>query len=257
MKTIQKIISIFISIAFTPMAVAAINLVEITPKDIINYAESAAGSKYKLGYSQWDPDNREWGGVDCGGLVQKAWRWPTPLNYKTKMKDSYKVQGQTVPGKLFTGAMLEVKKHKLPWTMSSQLNTAQIGDSFTFYNGGETGHTLLVAGAINDDGKVKSLEARSSKYGVGYFERTISELEGKKYKLLRRNNVKGRSQTSPSPISSTTQSGNATYHTIKKGDTLWAISKQHKVSIGHILKLNPKVAKNPSVIQIGAKIRIK
>lgn len=47
----------------------------------------------------------------------------------------------------------------------------------------------------------------------------------------------------------------ATYHTIKKGETLWELSRKYKTSLANILKLNAKL--DPKNIKVGTKVRIK
>ena len=46
------------------------------------------------------------------------------------------------------------------------------------------------------------------------------------------------------------------YYTVKKGDTLGAIARQFNISLNKLLGLNPDI-KNPNLIQIGQKIRVK
>ena len=46
------------------------------------------------------------------------------------------------------------------------------------------------------------------------------------------------------------------YHTVKSGDSLSAIAKRYKVSLKDLLARNPQI-KNPNIISIGQKIRIK
>jgi len=48
---------------------------------------------------------------------------------------------------------------------------------------------------------------------------------------------------------------NKIYHTIKKGDTLYSLSKKNGTTVEDICKLN-KIS-NPSSIKLGQKIRIK
>jgi LysM repeat protein len=46
------------------------------------------------------------------------------------------------------------------------------------------------------------------------------------------------------------------YHTVVKGDTLWAIARRNGTTVAEILALNPNI-KNANMINIGQKIRIK
>ena len=49
---------------------------------------------------------------------------------------------------------------------------------------------------------------------------------------------------------------NAVWYTVKRGDNLSAIAKKHKTDVKSICALNPSI-KNPSLIYVGQKIRIK
>ena len=50
--------------------------------------------------------------------------------------------------------------------------------------------------------------------------------------------------------------GGAVYHTVTKGQTLWGISKAYGVSLSSVIALNPQI-KNPNLIYVGQKVRIK
>ena len=47
----------------------------------------------------------------------------------------------------------------------------------------------------------------------------------------------------------------AAYHTVVYGDTLWAIARQHNLSLTQVIALNPQI-KNPNLIYPGEKVRI-
>lgn len=47
----------------------------------------------------------------------------------------------------------------------------------------------------------------------------------------------------------------ASTHTVKSGDTLWAISKAYGVSVAHLKSFNPSVS--PDALQIGSKLNLK
>ena len=51
------------------------------------------------------------------------------------------------------------------------------------------------------------------------------------------------------------QSAAPGWHTVKQGDTLWAIAKSCGLSMEQLLKLNPGI-KNPDLIRVGEKVRV-
>ncbi|WLR44491.1 N-acetylmuramoyl-L-alanine amidase (plasmid) [Bacillus carboniphilus] len=57
------------------------------------------------------------------------------------------------------------------------------------------------------------------------------------------------------PKAKTSTSSNTLKHKIRKGDTFWDLSKEYKVSVDQLEKLNPKV--NPKALQVGELITIK
>lgn len=231
-----------------------------TPQEIINYAKTAAGSKYELGGSKWDPNDRKFGATDCAGLVLKAWRWPIPIKYKETLKDSYVINDKRVTGKLYTGSMLEIKKHSLPWSSSKNHANAQIADAFTFNNGFH-GHTLLVAGFDSKD-NIKSLEARSKKHGVGHFVRTRAHLKSVDYRLMKNKNIQ---RPVSIALEGSTQNSEdrrpteykAVFHKVTSGDTLSGLSRKYQVPLKHIQALNPNKIKNNNIIRLGDTLQIK
>ena len=52
------------------------------------------------------------------------------------------------------------------------------------------------------------------------------------------------------------QSGAAAYHQVVKGDTLWALAKTYGLSLAELVALNPQI-KNPNLIRVGEKVRVK
>ena len=45
------------------------------------------------------------------------------------------------------------------------------------------------------------------------------------------------------------------YHTVVRGDTLWALAGQYGLSLAKLLELNPGM-KNPNLIRVGEKVRV-
>ena len=50
--------------------------------------------------------------------------------------------------------------------------------------------------------------------------------------------------------------GGAAWHRVVKGDTLWALAKTYGLSLTEIIALNPQI-KNPNLIRVGEKVRVK
>jgi len=158
-----------------------------TRDDIIEFSKTAWGSRYILGGSNWNAQNRKAGGVDCAGLVLKSFGWPVVEDTKTSMSPSYIVDGKHVPGKLHTS---QFAYEVFPWTVNSKYSydDLEVGDALTYYKGGKTGHTLLVYKKTSaSKGVIASSEARSSKMGVGTFTRSMADLKATKYRLNKPN----------------------------------------------------------------------
>ncbi|MEO2284936.1 N-acetylmuramoyl-L-alanine amidase family protein [Bacillus licheniformis] len=79
--------------------------------------------------------------------------------------------------------------------------------------------------------------------------RTICEVEGITFKPLSGKKSSGSTKPSPSPVNK------AAEYKIEKGDTIWGIAKELKVSVEDILKLNPGI--DPTKLQIGQTIKVK
>lgn len=47
----------------------------------------------------------------------------------------------------------------------------------------------------------------------------------------------------------------AAYHTVVKGDTLWALAQRYGLKLAELIELNPQI-KNPNLIQVGQEVRI-
>ena len=57
-----------------------------------------------------------------------------------------------------------------------------------------------------------------------------------------------------------TRTGNNTadtgiWHTVRRGESLWAIARQYGLSLGALIALNPQI-KNPNLIYVGQKVRV-
>ncbi|HIY20536.1 MAG TPA: LysM peptidoglycan-binding domain-containing protein [Candidatus Flavonifractor merdigallinarum] len=49
--------------------------------------------------------------------------------------------------------------------------------------------------------------------------------------------------------------GTGTWHTVRRGESLWAIARQYGLSLGALIALNPQI-KNPNLIYVGQKVRV-
>ena len=49
--------------------------------------------------------------------------------------------------------------------------------------------------------------------------------------------------------------GDGTYHTVKRGDTLWGIARAHSVTLTALLKVNRQI-KNPNRIAVGERVKL-
>ena len=50
-------------------------------------------------------------------------------------------------------------------------------------------------------------------------------------------------------------SGQAAYHRVVKGDTLWALARRYGLSLAELIALNPQI-KNPNLIYPGNEVRL-
>ena len=50
--------------------------------------------------------------------------------------------------------------------------------------------------------------------------------------------------------------GQAAYHTVAKGDTLWALAGRYGISLTELVALNPQI-KNPNLIRVGEEVRVR
>ena len=61
--------------------------------------------------------------------------------------------------------------------------------------------------------------------------------------------------TASKPVQTTTQTSSPKYHIVKKGDTLYAISRKYHTTVDKLCKLNK--IKETSILSLGQKIRVK
>ena len=50
--------------------------------------------------------------------------------------------------------------------------------------------------------------------------------------------------------------GQAAYHRVAKGDTLWALAARYGISLTELVALNPQI-KNPNLIRVGEEVRVR
>jgi hypothetical protein len=180
----------------------------ISSKEILNYAQTANGSYYVLGDSRWSQEKKKWisskmaihksgvyknkVGVDCAGLVLKAWQWGGKRAHDEKLPYNEKTMYRKLHTSEMKKASVTVKNsngkkvtQSLPWskTKLDKLASAEAGDMMVNYNGGKVGHTFLVREI--KAGSVQTIEARGASYGVGFFKRTLSSVQSSKYLAYR------------------------------------------------------------------------
>lgn len=141
--------------------------------NVIGFAQTAAGSPYKWGGTTWDPQNRHYGGIDCSALVQKAWGYPRQLSPR-----------EPIPNRLTTRELSNPKAFGLPFVASSNIEQSNSGDAYVCYSS-RCRHALLVK--TNQNGVVRSVEARGLRAGVGNFDRTTASIRNSGYKLVQQN----------------------------------------------------------------------
>ena len=64
-----------------------------------------------------------------------------------------------------------------------------------------------------------------------------------------------RANAAAAPSGGTESGGQAAYHTVARGDTLWAIANRYGVSLSAIIQWNPQI-KNPNLIRPGERVRV-
>ena len=160
----------------------------VTRSEIMNFGDTAVGSRYIWGGTQWNPQNKKELGADCSGFVQKSWMFPQKVSALTKLKSSYKIDGRTVPGRLTTAEFLSAQDSKYPWTRlnTSDYSQASRGDAYVYRSNGH-GHIVLLS-KKEATGPI-TLEARGRKYGIGYTKRTYAKMKSTGYKIIKRNNI--------------------------------------------------------------------
>jgi LysM repeat protein len=232
----MKISIAILSTLLSLNAFSIVHLEQVTREEIVEYAKTGLGTPYQLGGSYWK-ENQAVGAVDCGGLVQKAWRWPVYTRTEEKMKWAYRV-GKDIDsdsvdfaenityvfGKLHTSNMnknpVELRLYTskgydksatpvtFPWTIKADypnFDNVKKGDAFDKYiSGKKYGHLFLVDEKLADD---LLLTVEAVKPSVGQLKRSYSKTKAKAYKHLVRNNLKTTqgSEISP-PLTDITES---------------------------------------------------
>ena len=64
------------------------------------------------------------------------------------------------------------------------------------------------------------------------------------------------SQNVPENVPAPSPAADAAYHLVTKGDTLWALAQTYGLSLPELIALNPQI-KNPNLIRVGEKVRVK
>lgn len=64
-----------------------------------------------------------------------------------------------------------------------------------------------------------------------------------------------RANAAAAPSGGTESGGQAAYHTVARGDTLWAIANRYGVSLSAIIQWNPQI-RNPNLIRPGERVRV-
>lgn len=64
-----------------------------------------------------------------------------------------------------------------------------------------------------------------------------------------------RASGAAAPSGGTEGGGQAAYHTVARGDTLWAIANRYGVSLSAIIQWNPQI-RNPNLIRPGERVRV-
>ena len=52
------------------------------------------------------------------------------------------------------------------------------------------------------------------------------------------------------------ESGRGTWHTVVQGDSLWVLAQRYGIGLTELITLNPQI-KNPNLISVGQKVRVK
>lgn len=261
------------------------NIYSITDRNILRYAESALGVKYKLGASQWSADKE--GKTDCVGLAMKAWEYPIKTDTNEPLELVYKVGDRVsphalvyqrpveyVPGKLFTDAIDEKplkinlftdygyeKKQSeiiLPWSITSvheydNLLRVKPADAFNYCcsSAGNYGHILLVKSVESKDTLV-SIEA--VRPHVKYKKRTLAYLKSNNYNHLVRDAVIRTLPVKDLEQDQEQKPKKNRFHIVKSGDTLSQIAYKYHITVNQLISFNPNLKDTKSLIIPGDKL---
>ena len=168
---------------------------------------------------------------DCAGLIKGA-IWSDSFD---DPNPSYKASEDYGANKFFTNATKN-------GTMDSFIDMPGI----LVFKG--TDKSKSHVGVYIGNGKV--IEAKGHSYGV-----VESSVSGFKYWAQCNLIVYENAAPAPAPDPKPEPKPEPNTYTVKKGDTLWAIARAHKVMLKDLIAANPQI-KNPNLIYPGQKITI-
>ncbi len=301
--TLVKLLAFLI---ITQNLLARVDVKKINATDVINYADTATGIKYKLRTTNYknrwqfngtkseikeiventvkngriEEDSKR-GDTDCSGLATHALRI---FGYFKPNERRKRVSGEEF-STLTTWYLHEYAEEKkkglfIAATGSKMRDSARHGDIINrVKNRGRNtwGHVFLYNG-LTSSGKVSSVEARGSKYGVGRFARSWNDIlksgSNKPFKLIRSkmvyNNVSSRKKIIPASsvkavattykkpeearVSRPVRAIAAIYHKVKEGQNAFRIGLIYNINLKNMEKLNPGV--DLRKIRLGQKLRV-
>lgn len=178
MRTRKNTFTLFIFAMLSAPAFAGYSIPTVSRAEILKYGDTAVGTKYVWGGTQWNPDDKSELGADCSGFVQKSWMYPKRMSPQSKVKS----------GRVTTVELKQAQDGGFPWTRLDTTNyaLAERGDAFVYRSNGH-GHTFLQA--EKKVSGIVSLEARGKKYKTGYVSRSYAKMKATGYRIIKRKNL--------------------------------------------------------------------